>query len=104
MVEIARCAAVCRETLDWYGPEDPEAEHIRSELLLVTAALETAVTLDDDDHRYEASLMIAATLARKTAAVLRGRSAADRLASCAAACERAAAACETALRRPGPEA
>lgn len=99
-VTLARCAAVCEETLRAYAEEHPDApsSSFGGTMLLASAALMTLAEMDRRDPRYDLSLMIVSTLTRETAEKIRRYGLDERLLRCALLCDRAADLCDAAPR------
>ena len=97
--KLGRCAEACEHALKLCLAEESEPpEKIVDALQLSIAGMQAAVRLEAGDLELrQASLGIAAMLARKGAATVRRYDLDEQLPACAAACERAALICEDAI-------
>jgi hypothetical protein len=96
--ELERTARLCEDTAEVYVDLDGRGAEVGvvSALLLVAAALDTAVrTLRDEDSDRETALMIAATLARDAVDTAERRGLDHELLQCVTALRRVIALCDT---------
>jgi len=95
---LGRCIESCEQALKTYRAR--EAEPFVDGLMLAIGAMQAAIRMQTYDRELrQASLRIAAMLARKGAATVRRYGLDDELLNCADACERAAFICEDVLLR-----
>lgn len=96
---LGRCAEACEQALKVCLAEESEPpETIVDALQLSIAGMQAAVRLQAvDPELRQASLGIAAMLARKGATTVRRYDLDEQLPACADACERAARICEDAI-------
>ena len=96
---LGRCAEACEHALKLCLAEESEPpDEIVDALQLSIAGMQAAVRLQTlDPELRQASLRIAAMLAREGAATVRRYDLDEQLPACADACERAALICEDAI-------
>lgn len=96
---LGRCAEACERALRFCLSEESEPPATVVDALQVSiAGMQAAVRLEGADPELrQASLRIAATLARRGAATVRRYDLDDQLPACADACERGALICEDAF-------
>ena len=98
---LRRCIESCEQTLNAYLVKEAETTPpFVDALMLAIGAMQAAIRMQTYDRELrQASLRIAAMLAREGASTVRRYGLDDELLNCADACERAAFICEDVLLR-----
>jgi len=98
---LRRCIESCEQTLNAYTAKEAETTPpFVDALMLAIGGMQAAIRMQTYDRELrQASLRIAAMLAREGASTVRRYGLDDELLNCADACERAAFICEDVLLR-----